>query len=453
MSASDFTWEAYPQGLLRQLQRELRLEGDDPVEALAKRFGTRPSDEFVKTCWQSIRDRWVIKTPAVRKSIVTDLRAKGLGGSDIKVTTAKGEVAFLRSCRNSAALRNVVLAHLLAASNDSGIVKSPAAKQTIAKTRTISATAEAWGEFAKVLALTLAQMDVDQFLILSPRDKKDYYVQFALQGPSGIRMETVSNNFLPEWERLDEHDLVLLGRLGWSAPTKGKGKGKDAEGSPNFFRGWSLPVHFDEIGKLTARTLRDVLDVRHPGMLSYRAFAKDNSEIILPNLGVVRELPASRTAKATPGPTPATREELLADVTEKMKKVLGTDTIVVDADDDIPVRGEKVIAYVRVQKDAPVVTVFAPVIWDIGSPQDILQTVNGINKSIRFARATWDGKGVLLFADVVGAPLVFDQLATAFRAVSSLGDSYAKELQQRYGGRVAIGEILPPKESPSPGYL
>jgi hypothetical protein len=136
-----------------------------------------------------------------------------------------------------------------------------------------------------------------------------------------------------------------------------------------------------------------------------------------------------------------------------MKKVIGADTIVVDADGDIPVQCERVVTYVRVQKDAPVVTVFAPVIWDMGTPPDILQVVNGINQSVRYARAVWDGKGVLLVADVEGSPLGIEQLTTAFQAISALGDDYAKELQQKYGGRVALGEALPPKHSPNPGYL
>jgi len=60
---------------------------------------------------------------------------------------------------------------------------------------------------------------------------------------------------------------------------------------------------------------------------------------------------------------------------------------------------------------------------------------------------------LLLYADVVGTPLSIDELAMAFQAVSTLDDKYAKELQLRYGGRVAIGEILPRKDFPSPGYL
>jgi len=79
MSANDSAWGSYPQGFLRQLQRDLGLDGRDAAGALAKRFGTRPSDEFVKSCWQTIRDRWIIKNPTIRKSIVAELRARGLG--------------------------------------------------------------------------------------------------------------------------------------------------------------------------------------------------------------------------------------------------------------------------------------------------------------------------------------------------------------------------------------
>ena len=193
MSTRDNAWGSYPQGFLRQLQRDLGLEGKDAAVELAKTFGARPSDEFVKSCWQTVRDRWIIKNPTVRKSIVADLRTRGLGSTDIKVTSAKGAVAYLRSCRNSAALRSIVLAHLLAGDTDSRIVKSPAEKRSIGKGRSHSSTAEAWSAFENMLALTLAQMDVDQYLILNLRAKKDYYVQFALQGPSGVRMETVSN--------------------------------------------------------------------------------------------------------------------------------------------------------------------------------------------------------------------------------------------------------------------
>ena len=96
MGVSDVAWGSYPKGFLRQLQRDLNLVGDDPAALLATTFGAQPSDEFVKRCWPTIRDRWVIKSPTVRRSVVAELRAKGLGDCEVKVSTVKGQVDYLR---------------------------------------------------------------------------------------------------------------------------------------------------------------------------------------------------------------------------------------------------------------------------------------------------------------------------------------------------------------------
>jgi hypothetical protein len=369
---------------------------------------------------------------------------------DAKVTTSRGEVAYLRSCRNSPGLRAIVLAHLIAAGEELRAPKAPAADKAPPQDSVISGSATAWASLAHELAITLAQMEVDQFLILSVKDKTDYYVQFAQQGPFGVRAETVSNQFLEDWEKLDDDAQAHLLSLGWHPPTPHNGEGQDAERSPNYFREWELPVPYEEVANCAVRTIKEVLEVRHPGFLSYKAFEKGGADLILPNLGLVRQ----KSPAPPPVPPASTnREELLELVKNAMKTVLGADKIVTDNDDDIPVRGESVITYVRVQKDAPIVTVFAPVIWDIGDPPDILHTVNEINSSIRFGRAVWDGKGVILSADVVGSSLTADQLGTAFRAVAFFGDQYAKQLQERYGGRVALGQALPPKQTTSGGYL
>ena len=451
-----FDWAALPGGLLREVQRELGLTGPDPAAALKRAFGARPSDEFVKQAWGPLRERWIAKDPVVRKSVVSELRAKNLGRMETRVGTAKGEVVYLRSCRNSPTLRAVVLAHLLTGGEELRAPKVPAIEKANNRRSSPLGSSKAWASLADALAVTLAQLEVDQYLILSIRDKPDYFVQFAQQGPSGLRAETVSNNFLEEWEQLDDDAQARLLSIGWRPPTLGDGKGQDSMGSPNYFRDWELPVPYREIADLGVQTLDDVLEARHPGILAYRAFATGGAEIILPNLGLVRQRPPAQAPQPAPAPVlavPANREELLEQVKDAMKVVLGLDTIVTDEDDDIPVRGETVISYVRVQKDAPIVSIFAPIIWDIGSPPDILQAVNEINSSIRFGRAAWDGKGVVLAADVVGSPLVTEQLATAFRAVVSLGDDYAKKLQERFGGRVALGQALPPRQVPTGGYL
>ena len=51
----------------------------------------------------------------------------------------------------------------------------------------------AWPPFAQKLAATLEKLQEDQYLILSVK-RSNRYVQFAVQGSFGIRVETTSNS-------------------------------------------------------------------------------------------------------------------------------------------------------------------------------------------------------------------------------------------------------------------
>lgn len=53
---------------------------------------------------------------------------------------------------------------------------------------------EAWAQFASELTHALADLDEDEFLILTTK-KGWYYVQFAAQGSFGMRAEATSNGF------------------------------------------------------------------------------------------------------------------------------------------------------------------------------------------------------------------------------------------------------------------
>jgi len=125
-----------------------------------------------------------------------------------------------------------------------------------------------------------------------------------------------------------------------------------------------------------------------------------------------------------------------------------------DDDGDIPLSSGAAQLYVRVQRDAPVVSVFGPTIWDIGSPLDILETVNELNSHLRFARAFWNGRGVILAAEVPGDPLDHDDLWNTVMTVADLVASHAPKLQERYGGQVPFGPALPAKRQRDlGGYL
>lgn len=109
-----FEWSALPAELLEQLKHDFDLEGGDVARALARRFGAEPDESFVKEAWPAIRDRWIAKDPAIRRSVVTALRARELGTASMGGEGERAEVAYLRTCRNAPTLRAIVLSQVLA---------------------------------------------------------------------------------------------------------------------------------------------------------------------------------------------------------------------------------------------------------------------------------------------------------------------------------------------------
>ncbi len=308
MVETGFDWSALPGGLLRQLRDELGIEDADVARALADRYGPAPTERFVKETWTALRDAWIAKDPVVRRSVVSALRAIGLGSATVAGRSALAEVTYLRSCRNARSLRAVVLAHLLALGSE------PAA-------------------------------------------------------PARARPER-----RPE-----------------------------------------APAAATELPAATGAAI-------------------------------------ARRAEA-PAAAATGSDELRARVKEVVRSVLGVDDVQVDADGDIPIRSRASVAYVRVFKDAPVVRVFSPVLWDLGNPNGIEEAVNEINRTTNWVKAVWDDGTVVLFSDVVAHPLAESQLAAAITSVVHRADEMGPALQQRYGGRTAFGTPLPPRHLPIGGYL
>ena len=282
-----FRWEALAPSVLRRLRSDLDLGQGNPAQQLRKTFGPRPDNDFVKVAWPSLLDTWLARDRAARRSVVAALRARRLGAYSVTPASVAAEIDYLRSCRNSAALREVVLEHLLAA-----------------------------GERSEV--------------------------------PKPAR---------PAAPRAEAEDM--------------------------------------------------------------------------------------------------TRERLMALVDGALEQLIDEDTVHHDEDGDVPIRYGSTMAFVRVAEDAPIVQVFAPVIWDVPSSAELLEAVNQLNSSIRFARARFDAKGgVTLAAEVPGVPFSADHVVNAVKAVGFLADEQTEPFQDRFGGRVFFGEAVPPKrEPPTGGYL
>jgi hypothetical protein len=152
-----------------------------------------------------------------------------------------------------------------------------------------------WERFAYDLAICLADLSEDEFLIVSSKNK-NYFVQFVAQGQFGVRIEAASNIYVePPEAVLSAEDYSAMGELGWKCPTEVPGPPLDPDGSPNFFIDLSSPVDFGCLAALAVHTLRRIYCIQHPGQLQYKSFASDGTEIRFPTLRLKRVAGARRS--------------------------------------------------------------------------------------------------------------------------------------------------------------
>jgi len=150
---------------------------------------------------------------------------------------------------------------------------------------------EAWVGFGWQLIQVLGALEEDEYLIINIKGS-NRFVQFAGQGAHGMRVEVVSNFYLPESERLGElqHDLLL--KLGWNAPSNLPDEfGHEPVGSPNYFIDLPRPLDLERIASLAVNTLIGPLDADHPLDLEYGSFAESGESIRWPTLGLRRAQP------------------------------------------------------------------------------------------------------------------------------------------------------------------
>lgn len=111
-----FNWENLSKGLAKELARSAGLRVSCAAEDLMIKFGAPPTEAVVIDLWPTLRDRWLATRPIARDQVVFGLRKAGLGDGAIKLSSKTGQMAYLKSCRLSSTLREIVLASL----NDEG---------------------------------------------------------------------------------------------------------------------------------------------------------------------------------------------------------------------------------------------------------------------------------------------------------------------------------------------
>jgi hypothetical protein len=140
------------------------------------------------------------------------------------------------------------------------------------------------------------------------------------------------------------------------------------------------------------------------------------------------------------------------DVTEAyveslLRKMIGSQQVVPDADGDYPVKHGSAQFYVRVVDGARAdVQVFAVAVDGVESSAELLAEINELNTKVRFARVFHVRGQVLVEADLVGDSVEPSSFYTACDTVGGITDQVGPGLAAQYGGRTAF------ENSKDPGY-
>ncbi len=250
------------------------------------------------------------------------------------------------------------------------------------------------------------------------------YVQLTVDEVT-VRSEAASNRYLDERFRLDGAREAALVDLGWIQP--------DAEESDNFWREDEIPDGSADLAARLVSTLREVYGVPAPAFLVTRGFT-DEGPLAAEELpfGLTISLPAPPKVDLT-----ITVPEGADDLRDLVAEALSTAvdiSIEFDADGDIPVPAASTVVYVRVDEDAPSVTLFSAALCDVRWTPRVGHTLNDVNKTIRYGRAVFTGSHVMLEHRLFCWPFVPELLRYALVAMLKEIDDLAIDLQQRIGG-------------------
>ncbi len=291
-----------------------------------------------------------------------------------------------------------------------------------------------WPAFAENLETALAQLEPDQYLIVSVRRSKRF-VQFAAQGADGMRIEAASNGCLDSSESLDECQLRTLIGAGWhppaGSPTPALPAG-DPAGSPNFHLDFPAPVDFRSVAALAVTTLVEIFQVPHPGCLEYVANRFQGEALELPGLGLrreVRALPESVTVE----------DRLLATVAA----MTGLEHLAYDQDGDIRLLSGSVRAYLRVARAPDRIRLIAVLLSGIAASPALLARLNEVNGGLAQLHLFWRNGAVLAVAQLPAEPFVEQHLATLLKEFLQAANGIDSLLQVEFGGTTSLAKAMP----------
>ena len=150
-----------------------------------------------------------------------------------------------------------------------------------------------------------------------------------------------------------------------------------------------------------------------------------------------------------------TRLEVLQPFIEKtVAEYLGVEHVEVWEDGTIPIRSGTTIVNVRLVEGEnpshPILQVYSPMLSEIDSSSELLTKLNEVNSNLKFVRAFWTDRQVVLAMELLAESLDRDQVAHAVSLVSLAGNFWDSELNRAFGGKTYFAEE-PASSSASPG--
>lgn len=292
-----------------------------------------------------------------------------------------------------------------------------------------AAAPDGWERLEAGLAAALAVLG-DEMLILSARTG-NRYVQFASSVGKGLLAETGSNAFLAERDRLDVGQLAALLGLGWSQPTHAPDAAEPVpDGSPNHFRRFRAPVPFADAARLAVRTLVEVLRVKSPGELGYKAFDSDGHPVTLPGLGLERApAPGPRPGKAPHRRAGNAFARLRSRVRAAARAATGLGALDYDGDGNLQVPVGSRSGWVRPCDGPLFVRVHVHLLSSVEADEEMLARMHAVNARLPMARVIHVDGSVFLGVDFPALPFRPEHLAQAVSTIARLADEVVSDLR------------------------
>lgn len=286
----------------------------------------------------------------------------------------------------------------------------------------------AWEPFSEKLAAVIANLEEDQFLILSKKGSIES-IQFAGQGSFGLRLETTSNYFRDQVNQLTEQQVSSLTDLGWNPPTRNPAIStpeSDPDGSPNYYIDISLPLNCRDVADLTVSTFSEILSVPHPGFLEFDAFDADGNSVPLPTLGLKR---ANNAGEADQNSNKL--PQLLLDT---LKEVTGIGSL--EFDDEGYVGGMdsgSVTTFVSILADRQYIRFNAMIIKGVKESKALLKKINEMNGAVGYMHLVVSNRNVIVFSDVLVEPFIASHVAIALDNFCLSANAMKSELEAEFG--------------------